>query len=217
MVYRQTERVTRKLAARRATILNAARETAMQSGIAALQMSAVAKRAGIAAGTIYRYFQCKTELVAELIRTLAQEEIEALERATNEGPGPLSALTAAILDFALRALSRRRLMLALISEALEPELAAVRMSYRAALAREFEKLIGRAVDAGQLADRTAARCAPALVGVLTDGLIAQLACIPPGDSAKARIEVQQLAVFALRALGVMDARARGLVAACSSK
>jgi AcrR family transcriptional regulator len=211
MVYRQTERVARKLADRRATILNAACETAMESGMAAIQMSALAERAGVAAGTIYCYFASKTELVAELTRTLAQEEIEALERAANAAPGPLSALAAAIMAFAMRALGRRRLVLALISEPMEPELAAVRMSYREALAGEFAKLIRGAVDAGQLADGNAPRCAPALVGILTDGLIAQLASVPPGDTAKARIEVQQLAVFALRALGVMDARARGLV------
>jgi AcrR family transcriptional regulator len=215
MVYRQTDRVTRKLAARRAAILDAACRTATESGLAAMQMSAVAERAGIAAGTIYRYFPSKTELVANLIRTLAQEQVEALERAANAAPGPLSALTAAILDLALRCLDRRQLMLALMTEPVEPELAAARMSYRHALAGKFEKFIRRAVDAGQLADGNAPRCAPALVGVLTDGLIAQLASIPAGDLANARLEVQELAVFALRGLGIIDARARGLVVACS--
>jgi AcrR family transcriptional regulator len=211
MVYRQTERIARKLAARRAVILSAACETAMQSGLSAIQMSAVAERAGIAAGTIYRYFESKTELVAELIKTLADEEIESVKRAAHAAPGPLSALAAAILVFALRTVGRRQLIFALISAPIEPGLAAARLSYRQALAGEFEKLIRRAVEAGQLADTNTPRCAPALVAVLSDGLIAQLASLPAGDCAKARLEAQQLAVFALRGLGVVDARARGLV------
>jgi AcrR family transcriptional regulator len=215
LVYRRTERVAQRLAARRAAILNAASATGIESGFAAIAISAIAERAGVAAGTIYRYFPSKTALIRELIKLIADEDVEALNRAANTAPGPLSALAAAILNFALRGLARRQLMLALLAEPSEPRLGDARMSYRKALEAEFEELIRRAVAAGQLADAHAPRSAPVLVRVLTNGLIAQLASIPPGDSAKARLEIQELAVFALRGLGVMDARARGLVVACS--
>ena len=51
--------------------------------------------------------------------------------------------------------------------------------------------------------------AAALVGVLLEGLIGPLA--PTADAGKARENVQVLTLLALRALGVVDARARGLV------
>ncbi|MEA2988338.1 MAG: hypothetical protein QOG83_1049, partial [Alphaproteobacteria bacterium] len=53
----------------------------------------------------------------------------------------------------------------------------------------------------------AAVAAPALLGALIDGLVGPLA----PAAAPARSQVQMLTLFALRALGVVDARARGLV------
>src|SRR6187455_22026 len=96
MPYRRTERVTRRLAARRDAILTSARAAAIEGGMGAVQIAPVAERAGIAAGTVYRYFPGKTELVAALVAELAEEEIGALARAAAAAPGPLSALAAAV-------------------------------------------------------------------------------------------------------------------------
>ena len=61
MPYRRTDNVRRKLAARHDAILTAARALASEGGIAAVQVAPVAERAGIAAGTVYRYFPSKTD------------------------------------------------------------------------------------------------------------------------------------------------------------
>ena len=49
MPYRRTENVARRLAARHAAIIAAARDAASEGGMAAVQISPVAQRAGIAA------------------------------------------------------------------------------------------------------------------------------------------------------------------------
>ena len=102
--YRQTENVVRRLAARHEAILAAAGDAAAAGGMAAVQIAPVAERAGIAAGTVYRYFPSKTELVAALVAELAEREIGALAGAAEAAPGPLSALAAAVTTFAARAL-----------------------------------------------------------------------------------------------------------------
>jgi AcrR family transcriptional regulator len=211
MPYRQTDNVVRKLAARHDAILAAACDAAADGGMAAVQIAPVAQRAGVAAGTVYRYFPSKTELVAALVAALSEREMAALEAAANAAPGPLSALAAAVTIYAARALAGRRLAFALIAEPVEPEVDAARASYRQALAAEFEKLIRQALAGGHLPDQDAALAAAALVGALIEGLIGPLAPLPADDPAKARAQVQMLALFALRALGVVDARARGLV------
>ncbi|MGO9697771.1 MAG: TetR family transcriptional regulator, partial [Xanthobacteraceae bacterium] len=76
--------------------------------MAAVQIAAVATRAGIATGTVYRYFPAKTDLVAALLTEISEREIGALQRAAAGAPGPLSALSAAIITFAARALRDRR-------------------------------------------------------------------------------------------------------------
>jgi AcrR family transcriptional regulator len=208
MPYRRTENVARRLAARRASIIAAARETASEGGMAAVQIAPVAQRAGIAAGTVYRYFPGKTELVAALLAEIARREIAALRRAADVAPGPLSALSAAIMTFAARALRHRRLALAAITEPVEVELDDARMTFRKSLAAEFASRIAAAVAGGHLPEQDAMLAAAALLGLLIEGLIGPLA---PDATGRERALMQSLTLVALRALGVADARARGLV------
>ena len=99
MPYRRTENVVRRLAEREEAILAAATAIAAEGGMAAVQIAAVAARAGIAAGTVYRYFPSKTDLVADLVAAVAGRELSAMTAAGDAAPGPLSALAACIATF----------------------------------------------------------------------------------------------------------------------
>ena len=208
MPYRRTENVARRLAARRDAIVAAARILASESGMAAVQIAAVAVRAGIATGTVYRYFPAKTDLVAALLTEITERELGALQRAAAGAPGPLSALSAAIVTFAARALRDRHLLFAAIAEPVDADVDAVRTAFRKSLAAEFAVLIAATVAARHLPEQDAALAAAALTGLLVEGLIGPLA---PDPSGRERDVVQSLTLVALRALGVADARARGLV------
>lgn len=208
MPYRRTENVARRLAARHAAIIAAARAAASESGMAAVQIAPVAARAGIAAGTVYRYFPGKTDLVAALFAEISEREIAALRRAAAVAPGPLSALSAAITTFGARALRDRRLIFAALAEPVDAELNAARLSFRKKLAVEFAERIAAAVTGKHLPEQDATLAAAALVGLLVEGLIGPLA---PDVAGRERDIVQSLTLIALRALGVADARARGVV------
>jgi AcrR family transcriptional regulator len=208
MPYRRTENVARRLAARHAAIIAAARDIASDGGMAAVQIVPVAERAGIASGTVYRYFPGKIDLVAALLREISEREIGALRRAAGAAPGPLSALAAVITTFATRARRHRRLAFAAIAEPVDAELDAARLEFRKALAGELAARIKAAIAGGHVPDQDAALAAAALVGLLVEGLIAPLA---PVATDREREIVQSLALIALRALGVADPRARGLV------
>ena len=54
MAYRQTDKVAARLVETRAGILNAARTLVAEGGFASVQMSEVARKAGVATGTLYR-------------------------------------------------------------------------------------------------------------------------------------------------------------------
>src|SRR5438552_19027141 len=192
MAYRRTEQVVRRLAQRHAAIIAAARTAAAEGGMAAVQIASVAERAGVAAGTIYRYFPSKTELVTALVAALSERELAALDAAATAAPGPLSALAAAITTFAARALARRRLAFALIAEPVEPEIDRARAAYRQKLTGEFAGLIRRALDAGRLPEQDAGLAAPALLGALIEGLIGERAPAAPANPAEARARVQML-------------------------
>jgi AcrR family transcriptional regulator len=206
--YRRTENVVRRLAARHDAIIAAARQMASEGGMAAVQIAAVAARAGIAAGTVYRYFPAKTDLVAALLAEIADSEIGALRRAAAVAPGPLSGLSAAIMTFAARALRDRRLSFAAIAEPIDAEVDAARLAFRKSLAAEFASRITTAIAEGRLPQQDVAVAAAAITGLLIEGLIGPLAPDPAG---RERDIVQSLTLAALRSLGVADARARGLV------
>jgi AcrR family transcriptional regulator len=211
MAYRRTENVVRRLAEREQTILDAAQSIAAESGMGAVQIAPVAHRADIAAGTVYRYFPSKNNLIAEVIASAAERELAAMREAADAAPGPLSALAACIATFAARALNDRRLTWAVLAEPVDANIDALRVEFRRAIASELAKRINIAVSGQHLPDQDARAAAPAIVGALLEGLIGPLAA--PGDNARAA--VQNVTLLSLRALGVVDARARGLVAQCN--
>ncbi|HSL80654.1 MAG TPA: TetR/AcrR family transcriptional regulator, partial [Pseudolabrys sp.] len=210
MAYRRTENVVRRLAEREQTILDAAQSIAAESGMGAVQIAPVAHRADIAAGTVYRYFPSKNNLIAEVIASAAERELAAMREAADAAPGPLSALAACIATFAARALNDRRLTWAVLAEPVDANIDALRVEFRRAIASELAKRINIAVSGKHLPDQDARAAAPAIVGALLEGLIGPLAA--PGGNA--REAVQTVTLLSLRALGVVDARARWLVAQC---
>ena len=211
MPYRRTDNVARKLAARHDAIIEAARKAAADGGMAALQVALIAEGAGVATGTVYRYFPSKTDLVDAVVASMSEREVGAVRRAAQAAPGPLSALAAAIATFAARALHNRRLAWAVIAEPVDAEAEAARLKFRRALAAEFATRIATAMAGGHLPEQDAGLAAAAIVGALLEGLIGPLASDPADDQAGRRAAVQTLTLLSLRALGVVDARARGLV------
>ncbi len=211
MVYRRTHQVLKRLAARRGAILSAAREAAAEGGMAAVQIAPVAVRANVAAGTVYRYFPSKADLISELIADVSRDELAAIRRAADAAPGPSSALAAAVSTVAIHVVSHRRLAWGILAEPVDVDVTASRLASRRAIAGEIADRIDAAVRAGHLPAQDSQLAATALLGALHESLIGPLAPDNLEDPAKLRDMVQAVTLLSLRAVGVMDARARGLV------
>jgi len=209
MAYRRTARILDRLAGRREDILRAARAVAAEQGLAAVQIVPVAERAGIAAGTVYRYFPTKVDLMEALLAATGEQDLAVVRSAAGEAPGPLSALAAAILAFAAGAARRPRLVAAMLSERGE-RTAAGSFTYRTEVIVEFEKAIGAAIDAGHLPLQDPRMAAAAVLGALVEcaGRLSMPGEPEPPDP---RPVAQSAGLLALRALGIPDSRARGLI------
>lgn len=211
MAYRRTERIEQRLRARHDALVAAARAIAAEQGLDAVQIAPVAERAGVASGTVYRYFESKSVLVAALVADVSRRELDAIRTAAEAAPGPLSALAAAYVTFAARALRQRRLIWAAVGEPVDAELAPVQREFRQALIDAFAQRIEAAHENGPLEPRDARLLARAGVGGLLESLLGPLADEVEPDSPGGRAAVQSFALYALRAAGIADARARGLV------
>nr|WP_307800230.1 TetR family transcriptional regulator [Actinomadura nitritigenes] len=90
---------------RRKRIVQAAAALASRGGIEAMQMRTVAERAGVALGTLYRYFPSKMDLVVAVV----SEEIDLLEGSIERRPprgGTAAERTVEVLMRATRGLMR---------------------------------------------------------------------------------------------------------------
>lgn len=177
----------------------------------AVQIAPIAMRANVAAGTVYRYFPSKAELISELIADVSREQLDSVRRAADAAPGPLSALAAAVTTIAVDVLSQRKLAWGILAEPIDVDVAASRIDSRKAIVAEIETRIAAAARAGHLPKQDTSLTAAALIGALHEALVGPLAPANLDDPARLRDAVQTLALMALRAVGVMDARARGLV------
>ena len=108
-------------------------------------------------------------------------------------------------------LSERKLAFALIGEPVDADTETARVKFRAAVVDELAKRLTTAMTGGHLPDQDAAIAAPALLGALIEGLVGTMAPAAKDGDKTARDAVQAITLFALRAVGVADARARGLV------
>lgn len=210
MAYRRTQRVNERLAARRAEIILAARETAAEKGLAAVQIAPVAERARIAAGTVYRYFPDKADLLTAVLSHIQESELAAIRAAAGRAPGPLSALAAAVVIFAARAIERPGLIAAALTPRAELPPTAAEGDFRRAIAAELGARIGAAISAGHLPEQDPSNSAAHVLGALAECTVGPLAR-PADDAAARRASVLAAALFALRGLGISDARARGLI------
>lgn len=187
MAYRQTPAVEARLQDNRTRILDAARALVAEGGWSEAQVANVAAAAGIATGTVYRYFPSKAELFVEVLSAVSQREVDVLaEVAASGGPAP-GRLHAAVATFVRRAMRNPRLAYALIAEPCDREIDEARLTYRAAVSEVIRSIIEAGQSAAELRrDVRPEVAATIIVGGFMEGLIGPLSPLnhhPPEDGA----------------------------------
>lgn len=162
-------------------ILKTARQLVATHGFREVQMSAIAEAAGIAIGTLYRYFPAKTELMIEVVSLTAQREVDVVAGVAMGDGTAAERLGAAAWTFANRALRGRRMAHALVAEPVEPEVEAARLKYHRALARVFMMIIEQGVRSGEFPEQSVRASADCIVGCLFEGLVSPLAADAASD------------------------------------
>src|SRR4051812_43600114 len=169
MPYRKTERSLARAADARARILRAAHDQLAEGGYASATVSAVARRAGVATGSVYRHFPSKTELFAEVFRRAAQREVDAVAAAASAGASLDARVAGAVEVFVRRALAAPQRAYALRAEPVDPAIEAERLIFR----RAYADVFAAALRDGGIADPDLV--AAACVGALGEALVGPLA------------------------------------------
>lgn len=162
----------------RERLLRGARELIEEDGYGGASVMAIAGRAGVAAGTLYRHFASKEELFVEVFRFVGDREMAAM-RAAGENMAPAAGhvdrLVIVLETFAARALRRPRLAWALMAEPVDSRVDAERLAYRARYRELVASALAAGVEAGELPLQDIEFTAAALVGGCGEALVGPLA------------------------------------------
>ena len=175
MAYRRTDDVQARLDDKRRRILEAARSLVSEGGWPQAQVSHVAAVAGLATGTVYRYFPSKAQLCVEVLSAVSQREVDVIDAIANSTEPAGQRLHAAVSAFVNRAMRNRRLAYALIAEPCDPEIDQARLTYRHAISRQIMRIVRDGQAAGEFrAELDAGVAATVIVGGFMEGLIGPL-------------------------------------------
>jgi len=183
---------------RRAAILAAALEEFAARGFAATRLDDVARRAGVAKGTIYLHFRDMESLFQELVRSMLSPLVGTIEAAALRDL-PIRAVVETIVDLFVNEIygtRRKDVIRLIIAEGSRfPKLA--EFYYREVIARVLPVVRARltlAVERGELPHNALARfpqllVAPALVSIMWNALFGRLAPLDVRELMRAHLEV----------------------------
>ena len=151
MPYRPTERTEARRRETRGRILTAAHDQVAEAGYGSASVQGVAARAGVATGTVYRHFDSKAELFAEVFREAAQRELDVVASVAGQpGPSVAHRIAAAGEAFARRALAAPTLAYALLAEPVDPAVEAERLRLRRGHREVYARVLDEGVASGEL-------------------------------------------------------------------
>jgi len=186
----------------RERLIHAARKLLEEGGYGAASVQAIAERAGLATGGLYRHFPSKAELFVEVFRDAAKRDLTAMGDAAAAGTC-IERLEAAVATFASRALRNRRLAWALVYEPVDPLVDAERLVYRREYCRHMAALLREGIAAGELPDQNAELSAAAVVGAIAESLVGPLSPVA-GQIASDEELIATLVRFCRRSVGARD-------------
>lgn len=187
----------------RERLLGAAEGLIEEGGYGAATVAAIASRAQVATGTLYRHFSSKEDLFVELFRSVCDREVAAMRAADSampEGSAHVERLVTVLGTFARRALRRPRLAWALIAEPVDPLVDAERLAYRARYSALTAQSVRAGIEAGELPEQDAEFTAAALVGGCGEALVGPLSPLNP-DQPDVEAVLAAQRTFVLRAIG----------------
>ncbi len=135
-------------------------------GFEALRVAALAARAEIAAGTVYRYFDNRAALAVEVFSLVSSRELEMLSTALQaEG------IAVGVRRWIERAQAAPVLARALLYEPVCPEVEAARLAFRARYVDVLALSIEGDVAAGRLPPQHAATSARCVIGAMAESVL----------------------------------------------
>ena len=179
-------------------VIKVTRDLIAEGGWSAAQISVIASRAGLATGSVYRYFDSKVDLCVQVLAEVSKREAEVAAGIIDSEGDATSRMHDAVATFVRRAAREPRLAYALIAEPCEPALDEARLQYRDALAKQFARLIDDGIRRGEFIDMPSDVISTCVTGAMMEPLIRPLARATRPRKQEIETLAEQVAIACVR-------------------
>jgi len=174
MSYKRSSLMQERMEQNREAILQSARELIAQGGIKDAQIQAIAERAGVSSGLVYRYFDNKSQVLIEVLSEAIQHEVKILNHIAESELSSKQKLDKAVTTFVKRAMNSPQLAYSLMFEPVDAELEHERFRSKQLIKQSIKEILAAGKINGEFGFEDLNTAALCVVGAMTFEVIEPL-------------------------------------------
>lgn len=167
MSYKRSSLMQERMEQNREAILQSARELIAQGGIKDAQIQAIAERAGVSSGLVYRYFDNKSQVLIEVLSEAIQHEVKILNHIAESELSSKQKLDKAVTTFVKRAMNSPQLAYSLMFEPVDTELEHERFRSKQLIKQSIKEILAAGKINGEFGFEDLNTAALCVVGAMT--------------------------------------------------
>lgn len=167
MSYKRSSLMQERMEQNREAILQSARELIAQGGIKDAQIQAIAERAGVSSGLVYRYFDNKSQVLIEVLSEAIQHEVKILNHIAESELTSKQKLDKAVTTFVKRAMNSPQLAYSLMFEPVDAELEHERFRSKQLIKQSIKEILAAGKINGEFGFEDLNTAALCVVGAMT--------------------------------------------------
>lgn len=167
MSYKRSSLMQERMEQNREAILQSARELIAQGGIKDAQIQAIAERAGVSSGLVYRYFDNKSQVLIEVLSEAIRHEVKILNHIAESELTSKQKLDKAVTTFVKRAMNSPQLAYSLMFEPVDAELEHERFRSKQLIKQSIKEILAAGKINGEFGFEDLNTAALCVVGAMT--------------------------------------------------
>ena len=167
MSYKRSSLMQERMEQNRNAILDSARELIAHGGFKEAYIQAIAERAGVSTGLVYRYFENKSQILIEVLSDAIRREVEILDHIAKSDLTPKQKLQKSVTTFVKRAMNSPQLAYSLMFEPVDPEMEHERFRSKQLIKQSIKEILAEGKVNGEFDFEDLNTAALGVVGSMT--------------------------------------------------
>ena len=167
MSYKRSSLMQERMEQNRNAILDSARELIAHGGFKEASIQAIAERAGVSTGLVYRYFENKSQILIEVLSDAIRREVEILDHIAKSDLSAKQKLQKSVTTFVKRAMNSPQLAYSLMFEPVDPEMEHERFRSKQLIKQSIKEILAEGKVNGEFDFEDLNAAALGVVGSMT--------------------------------------------------